>query len=280
MSLDLSKLSISGGGVTSDLSEVLTDLNLDYSTGSVAKLVIKAVDLHGVLGSSPLAVPGTSISWRGEPWQVGALDSEWSQDSLVSHSITCRSNLAKTLRVKYRPSAEKNVSASGWVQRRVQAAQGVAVVQPSSKQAVIAQSSGKERQSDLDVISNLAGDLGWSWVEFKNRLVFGSRYWAWQGGLVGQSVYPIAWGADQGLLSASLGIDADDQENFASGSVSLLNHIGFTIRPWDLLHLTGFGKRSGVYLVDSISFKADGISPVTVQISQPHKPSKKSGSSS
>lgn len=275
---DLSAVTLSGGKLQADLTEAINAITLDYSTGSVAQLVVTAQDASAVLRSA-LVVPGSSLTWRGEPWQVGGVASAWGTDATIARTVTCRSRIARGLRRTYKVSAERKVSPSEWVRRRVQAAGGTAVCQASSKRATIAQTSGDEPQSELDVVANLAGELDWDWVEWGGRLWFGSRYWAWSGLATGQRTWAATWRKSEGTdaLSADLAVDDDDTDNHRSGSITLPYAYGSQIRPWDLIQPTGFGSMP-LLLVEQVSITADGVSPVTVQVAQPVRPRKRKGS--
>ena len=282
MKLDSTSLTISGGKVSADLEQVLTGLTLDAGAGSVAQLVVTASDVNGIIAKSGLMSTGTTVTWQGQPWQVGGRATERGSDNSVIHEFTCRSTLARKLRRTYKASAEKKVSPSQWVTRRVAAAGGTAICQPSSKQGTIAQTSGDRRESELDVIANLAGDLDWTWVEWGGRLWFGSRYWAWQGNAAGQRTWPVTWGKDPAsdAIASSLAVDDDDIESRVSGSITVPYRLGVKMRPWDRISLAGHGRDNGMYLVEKVTFSADTSTPISIDVAVPNRPSKKSGSSS
>lgn len=280
MSLSLDRLVVRGGRVRADVASAVTALTVDASAGTVAQLTID-LDDGGVLASSGLADVGGTVTWDGDPWQVAASTTTWSAEATVAHRVDCRSRLARALRRTYRASAERQVSPSDWVARRVAAAGGVAVCQPSAKRSTIAQTSGDERQSELDVIESLASDLGWTWVEFGGRLLFGSAHWAWTTGPAGQKTWPATWRRNPAtdVQSAEITADDDDTETIATGTATLPGSVGDRVRPWDLLRLTGFGNRDGNYLVTGVSRSADPATPTSVQLAQPRRESTKAGSS-
>lgn len=281
MSLDTATLTLSGSKVTADISSVLTGMTLNAASDTVAQMTLTASDANGTIAASPLAATGTTVTWRGEPWQVGAITTTWADDNTIEHAFDCRSTLARKLRRTYKTSAEKKVSPSQWVTARVLAAGGKATCQPSSKQGTIAQTSGTDPQSTLDVIANLASDLDWSWCEWGGRLWFGSRYWAWQGNAAGQRTWAITRGTGAGTdaLSADLTLDDDTTTDAATGTIAVPYERGVLIRPWDRLTVSGHGRRDGIYLVESIAITADSFSPVSVTVAQPRLPRKKKGSS-
>jgi len=281
MTLDTESLRLSGSKLTADISEVLTGLTVDYGTDSVAQLTITASDDKGVIAGTALVTPGTTVLWRGDTWQVGARTTSRGSDATILHSFDCRSTLARKLRRTYKASAEQKVSPSQWITRRVATAGGTAVCQPSSKQGTIAQTSGDQRQSELDVVSSLCSDQGWSWIEWGNRLVCGTRYWAWQGNATGQRLWPVTWRSDPSsdAISTELTVDDDDTDNIVSGTITLPYDYGVLLRPWDRIQLAGHGGDNGTYLVEKVSFTADSSSPIGVDVSHPRLPAKKSGSS-
>ena len=276
---DLDTVTLAGGRLKADLTDAITEVTIDYSTGSVAQLVIAAADVAAITGSA-LMRPGTTLTWQDDPWQVGGRTTIRGSDNTVLHRFTARSTLARGLRKTYKASAETKVSPSQWVARRVLQAGGRATCQPSSRQSTIAQTSGRDRQSTLDVIANLASDLEWSWTEWGGRLLFGSRYWAWQTGPTGRS-WAVTWGKDEATdaLSSEVTVDDDDTENYVTIALELPYRYGKRIRPWDRIQLNGFGVEATV-LVEQVSITADGTTPVRVEASQPRPPAKKAGSSS
>ena len=277
--IDVGTLAIAGRSASARLAEVLVSMTLDASAGSVAQLSITAKDEGSALSS--LATTGTAVTWQGQAWMVGSVTRSRGSDNVVLVTMECRSTLAKRLRQQYRPSAESKVSPSQWVARRVRSAGGVAVCQPSAKQSTIAQMGGNDRQSVLDVIASLAGDLGWEWSETAGRLLFGSRHWAWGGGPAGQRTWPVSWATspDSDALSIELTSDDDDTDNARSGTIAVPYASGVRMRPWDRISLAGAGIDDGTYLVDSLSITADLVTPVSVQVSRPRRPAKKAGSS-
>jgi hypothetical protein len=277
---DLDSVTLAGSKLTADLTDAITTITVDYSPGSVAQLVVTVTDSEKALAGSPLLRPGTALTWRADPWEVAGRTTTRGADNVMGHQFTCRSTLARKLRRRYKATVEKKVSPSDWVTRRVTAVGGRATCQPSSRQSTIAQMSGSERQSELDVIANLASDLEWSWVEWGNRIIFGSRHWAWQTGPTGR-LWAVTWQSNEATdaVSSDVTYDDDDTENYLSGTLQLPYGYGWQIRPWDRIQLTGFGDQATV-LAEQVAITADGSTPVTVQFTQPRPPAKKAGSSS
>lgn len=276
---DLTAVTLASGTLTADVADAVTEVTLDYGTDTVAQLTITVTDPKAALPRS-LTTPGTALTWQGEPWQIAARSSAYGSDATLLRTFTARSTLARALRRRYKASAEKKVSPTDWVTRRVIQASGRATCQPSAKQGTIAQPSGRDRQSDLDVIANLASDLQWSWVEWGGRLFFGSRHWAWQTGPTGRT-WPVTWRRDDttDALTADLTEDDDDTDNYLTGSLELPYRFGKKVRPWDRLQTAGLGV-PGLLLVEQVQITADGTSNVRIQVAQPRPPAKKAGSSS
>ena len=277
-SLDTETLAIAGRSASAGLADVLVSMTLDASAGSVAQLSITAKDEGSVLSS--LATTGAAVTWQGQAWMVGAVTRSRGSDNVVLVTMECRSTLAKKLRRIYRASAEAKVSPSEWVARRVKSAGGLAACQPSSRQSTIAQMGGNDRQSVLDVIASLAGDLGWDWCETGGRLIFGSRYWAWTGVPAGQKSWPVTWATSPAsdALSIEVTSDDDDTDNARSGTIVVPYASGVRMQPWDRVRLAGSGVDDGMYLIDSLSVTADLVTPVSIQVSRPRQPAKKAGS--
>lgn len=279
--IDLDRIRIAGAKVSAQIADALTALTVEYSVDAVGQLTLTAADPQGTLLRSGLASVGTTVTFDADPWQVGAVGAHWGQDNTRSHELTCRSRVGRHLRRQYKASVERKVSPSDWVRRRVAAAGGTAVCQASSKQGTIAQTSGKDRQSDLDVVASLAGDLEWSWVEYADRVYFGSRYWAWGGGLAGQKDWKATWARSDAtdLLAADLAVDDDDDTDRATGTVTFPYDRGVLLRPWHRIQLAGLGTQyDGWWLVGNVTIAADLTSPITVDVARPRPPAKKTGS--
>lgn len=272
---DLSTLIVSGSK-QADLAEVVTSIDVTYSTDQMAELTIQVLDPKHKLTASPLAAIGTTIKYDGDAWKVGAIEAELLEwGSILTYH--CRDPLAKGLRQTFKTSAEQKVSPGDWVTGRVKAAGGTATVQPSSKRATISQSKS---QAVLDVISSMAGDLDWSWVSYGGRLIFCSRYYAWQG-RVGLPAWNVTWKADPATdaMTATWSESDDNTENRAELEISVPYDFGIRLRPWHRIVSTIPGAR-GTYLVEEVSITYDGISPVTARAVVPKQPSPKAGSSS
>lgn len=271
----ISKLLVPGK-TSAELETVVTSITVNYSTGQVAELTLEMVDQGlGILKDASTFI-GSTITFEEKPWQIGSVDYELT-DSGATLSFRCRDPLAKKLRVTYKTSAEKKVSPGEWVTRRVRVAKGKPIVQASSKRGTIAQS---KNQSVLDVIGNLASDLEWDWTSYDNTFIFGSRFFAWQGSFNKLSTWAITWQTDpRSDAIAASGSDSDDNtDNKAELDVELDYDYGVNIRPWHRLQSTIPGAK-GMWLVEDVEIKHDGVTPVRIRASKPKKPSPKAGSS-
>lgn len=271
---------IAGKKVAAEVSEFITDMTLDFSPGQVAELSISVADPTGRLDGSPLAALGTTVTMTDDPagsWEVGSIDAVYSAG--ITWTYRCRSKLAKNLRVKFKAGAEVKVSPTDWVSRRVKEAGGKVVAQPSQKRVAIGQGGKQDRQSVLDVIGTLAGELEWEWVEHGNTLYFGDPYWALTGGPK-LPTWPVTWKSNPAsdALAMSVNLSDDDTETRGSLDLSLPNAYGRRLRPWHRVQLKDAGRYSGVWLVDSVSYRDDDYSAVDVSCSLPRKPAKKGGS--
>jgi hypothetical protein len=272
---------IAGKKLRADLGDVITEIALDFQAGSVAELAITASDPTSRLDGSPLASLGTSVTMADDPkqpWEVGSIDAVYGPGILWTYR--CRSKLAKNLRQRFKTNAETKVSPTEWVTRKVRDAGGRTVAQPSSKRVAIGQGGKQDRQSVLDVITDLAQELEWAWVEHGNTLYFGDPYWALTGGPK-LPTWPVTWKANprSDALELAVNLSDDDTETRGTLDLSLPNGLGRQMRPWHRIAARGLGRYSGTWLIDSVTFLDDGVSPAQVSCSLPRKPSKKGGSS-
>ena len=271
---------IAGNKLRADLSDVVTEIALDFSVGSVAELAITAADPTGRLDGSPLAALGTTVTMTDDPqgsWEVGSIDAVYGAG--ITWTYRCRSKLAKNLRQKFKMSAETKVSPTEWVTRKVREAGGKTVAQPSQKQVAIGQAGKQDRQSVLDVIGSLASDLEWGWAEHGGTFYFGDAYWALTGGPK-LPTWPVTWKKDPAsdALEMQVNLSDDDTESRGTLDLTLPHAFGRRLRPWHRIQLSDAGRYSGTWLVQSVSYLDDDVSTVDVSCNLPRKPAKKGGS--
>lgn len=270
--LDVASLMIAGAKATAAVTDVLTGIDLDAQAGAVAQLSLTLADPDRALLRDPgILVEGAAITWRRQVWQVAAATVRLGSDNTLEHRVDARSPLARALRKDVKTTARQGVSPSAWVTARVKAAGGKAICQPSNARGFIGQKGKTQRQTTLDVIADLAGDLGWSWVERDGLLVFASAFWAWESSFATATTWDIALTAEA-VIEADLSIDADDRNAAATGGMSLAWQAASNIAPWDRIRLTGAGRYSGLWLVDGVKVSGDPSKPVQVELTQPRKP--------
>lgn len=262
------QLSLLGATVESGLAGLIDTVGLDAATGQVAQLTVTSHDPGLVLASSPLADIGSTLRWKsgGEEslWDISAVDVSAAATTVT---VTARSLLAKRLRRRVRVRTARKVSPSEWVTSVVKGAGGRAIVQPSNLRGEIAQGDGV---TEWEMISGLASDLGWSWVEWGGVVLFGSRLWAWTGAS-GRSRWTVTWCADEATdaLDVSMSQTADDPESTQVGTVLLPWTRGSMVKPWDLVLLSGLGRWDGWMLVEQVVASTDRVSGVELQVSVP-----------
>lgn len=272
---------IAGNKLRADLSDVITEIALDFQAGSVAELALTAADPTGRLDGSPLAALGTTVTMTDDPqgsWEVGSIDAVYGAG--IVWTYRCRSKLAKNLRQRFKTSAETKVSPTEWVTRKVREAGGRTIAQPSQKRIAIGQGGKQDRQSVLDVIGDLAGELEWAWVEHGGVLYFGDPYWALTGG-PRLPTWPVTWKKNPASDATALQVNLSDDDTESRGTLDLtLPHAyGRRVRPWHRIQLADAGRYSGTWLVQSVSYLDDDVSLVDVSCTLPRKPAKKGGSS-
>jgi cell wall-associated NlpC family hydrolase len=268
--VDLGDLSIAGAGRPAGLDDLVSQAVVSWAVEQVAELTITSLDPGGLLADTKLGVLGSTVTYLDCPWTVSAVDTEFAGGNLT-WTFRCRSRLARNLRRKVKVSAEKKRSPSQWVTARVKAAGGRAIVQKSATAGVIAQGVD---QSELDIVSDLAKQLGWTWVEHSNVLLFGSRYWAWKTGVPGLPTWAVTWDTDEATdaMTADASITEDDATGFASMDLTLPHDHGMRLRPFHRVRLAGFGRYDGTWLVETVTWTPDGTTPVDVTIMLPRKP--------
>lgn len=272
---------IAGRKIAADVSGNISSIALDFSVGQVAELTISVLDPTGRLDDTPLADMGATVTVSGIPgrWEIGAIDANYGAG--ITWTYRARSALARQLRKTYKVGAEREVSPTDWVTRRVKELGGVAITQKSSKRATITQAGNEDKQSSLDVMSSLAGELEWEWLEVGGTFYFGDPHWAFKGGAK-TPTWPVTWKKSPATdaLAMSAVVSDDDTEVSGTLELSLPYLAGSRIRPWHRLRVTGIGRFSGDWLVGGVSYPLDRVSDVAVRCNRPRKPRNKGGSAS
>ena len=271
---------IAGKKVAAQVAELITDISLDFQVGTVAELSLTVADPTSRLDGSPLAALGTTVTMTDDPagsWEVGSIDAVYGAG--ITWTYRCRSKLAKNLRARFKSGAETKVSPTEWVTRKVRDAGGKVIAQPSSKRVAIGQGGKGDRQSVLDVVGDLAGELEWGWAEHGNTFYFGDPHWALTGG-PRLPTWPVTWKSNPASDAIGLAVSLSDDDTESRGSLDLIlpHAYGRRLRPWHRVQLKDVGRYSGTWLVGSVSYRDDDISVVDVSCSLPRKPSNKGGS--
>lgn len=277
MSLDVASLRINGSKAGGDLLAALVSIDLDAAADQVAQLTLTVSDDAAALLARPgLLSTGASVSWRGADWEVSSVATNAPDDNTIEHAFSAREPLARALRRKIKPSVRQGISPSAWVAAAVKGTTDVpgvkAVVAPSNARPVIGQRGGNRPQRTLDVIADLASDLDWSWCVRGKTLYFGSRKWALDTAPAGTKTWPVTFRSGA-LLNLDLAIDEDDDANLGSGELSLAFDAAPTIQPWDRIALTGAGRYSGTWLVESVKVSGEPGDAIELSLAWPRKPS-------
>ncbi len=267
--IDLGDLTISGVNWAYGLDELVADITTTWSAEQVAELTIVSHDTGGRLAATNLGRLGVQITYNGSPWFISGVDTEF-QHQNVEWTFRARSLIARKLRRTIKVSAEQKVAPHDWVTKRVTEAGGKCIAQPTSKGGTIAQGND---QTTLDIIQDLASQLGYSWVQWGTHFVFGSRYWAWKTGVPSFPTFAVTWAKDErtDALTASATQTEDDDITSATLDLTMPYTTGQMIRPWQRLQVTGLGRFDGTWLVDSVTRKPDGVTPVELTCLQPKK---------
>ncbi len=267
--IDLGDLVISGVNWAYGLDELVSEITTTWSAEQVAELAIVSHDTGGRLAATNLGRLGVQVTFNGSPWFISGVDTEF-QNANVAWTFRCRSLLARKLRRTIKVSAEQKVAPHEWVTARVQQAGGRCIAQPTAKGGTIAQGND---QTTLDIIGDLASQLGYSWTQWGSAFVFGSRHWAWKTGVPGFPTYAATWAKNPqtDMLTATATQTEDDDITSATLDLTMPYPTGQMIRPWQRLRVTGLGRYDGTWLVDSVVRRPDGVTPVEITALQPKK---------
>lgn len=275
MAPEVSSLVVAGSRLRTDLAANVTSITRNLALGQVGELSVVAAG-DKLIGTQ-LAKYGTSVHFGSGRYQVGAVEPDLGPPVLLT--IRCRSTLARALRKTYKTKAEHKVSAGEWIRRRVHAHDGKVTVQPSAKKGTISQSGGRDAQSELDVIGSLASGAEWVWTERGEHLYVGQRWWFYLGG-GSLAKWDLTWRKveKRDVLTLSGVLSDDDKDNAATASMTVPYALGIRLAPLQRVDLSGAGVLNGTWLIENTTATLDGLTPVTVALTKPRRPSKKKGS--
>ena len=257
---------LADGRRLADVTPAVGQTTLDFSVGSVAELTVNAVDTGRLLPAG-LLTTGTVLTYGGNPWQVAAVERDYRGEGVVC-VFTARSRLARRLRNRMGPDTTKGITPAAWIGRHVKAAGGTALVQPGAKRRTIHQ---KRSESVLDIINTLSGDMGTEWIEWGNRLIVGTGWWALNGG-PNLPTWEVTVGGPS-CLSFSARTSLDDRDQAATASLTVPHELGVKLRPWHRVVIGGpvDGDDRGVWLVQDVSYGLHASETPTVGLYRPRK---------
>ena len=264
---------LDGKDADATLKGLVSAATLDMATEQVAQVSLTAIDPGFTLIGQDWR--GATLGWDGAAWDLSAMSAS-AADAAVE--LAGRSKLARRMRRTYRVVGEHKVGPDEWITRWVTGLGGRAVVQRTSKRAVMPED---KQQSVWDALAGLCAEVGWSFVEYGGVVYAGSRSWAYDGG-PNLPTWPVTWATraatDAHNIEAEL--TDDDPDNLGTADFTLRWDHGWRIRPWHLVRLSGYGTFDGSWLVESVTTPNDGTSEVQVSCARPRKRAAESTSSS
>lgn len=269
---NVGKLVLPGVGSTR-LSEIVTDISVEYSIGEVAELTITLADVGSSLPAKEFL--GARVRFDSEQWRVGAVDCDNTEAGSIL-TVRARDPLAQGLRKSYKTSVQKNLAPQAFIGSRVAPFGGKAVVQSGAKRSTIDQDKDS---TVLDAIDSVCSDLGWVWCSYGGTMFAGARYAFWRNKIPGVRQWRVTWKTNPRTDALAMTCFYSDDNTDSAGELELElpYEYGSQLRPLDTVRVNA-DNAEGVWLVESVSITHDDVSNVSVRCTIPLRTRAKAGS--
>ena len=260
--LGAEQFTLTGKTAATTLTGAVTSLGLDLQAEQVAQLALVVTDPALLLTDTDWR--GAVLGWDNADWDLSAVSLS---AAATAHTLAARSRLARRMRRTYRVVGEHKARPATWITRWVTGLGGHAVVEPSSRRAVLPEGTD---QSLWDALAGLCADLGWSFVEYGGTVRAGSRWWAYTNPDL-TVTWPVSWRSDPvtDLLDADVALSDDDPAYTGTAALTLRRDQAVKIRPWHLTRLAGLGVYDGDWLVEAVSIPDDPTEPAQLTCTKP-----------
>lgn len=270
-----------GNGLTAQLVEAVTGANLSLSLGELTQFTLAVADPGLRILESRLLHSGGALDWWGLPMEVAVL--EPGQGTTEQLTVTARSLVGLKMKRATGALVEANTTPTEFMARRVAAAGGKFVGEPSAGRPQVGRKApgpGEAPESDWDVGQRLATELGYIAGEAAGTYYFGRPSW-----LMGRAVpWRVAWpGHPRGAAALRTGATetitlptcrrSEQAPEAATVEAAVPWAAGVGIRPGaHRLELAGVPTFEGAYLITGVTIEVDGTTPVTIAGATPVDP--------
>lgn len=270
-----------GSALPVDISQAVTDANIQMSTDGVTELTFTYQDPGFRTLAQKYLSKGSPVDYHDLKLIVAAIETAGGNSGLGEITITCRPAVVNALKWRRGPLVMRNVSPSEFVQRECAAVNAPSVVQPSSKQASIARDVYTPGQTDVDssswtTFTRLGDEIGYNIFEVAGVIYFGK----YQYFMDKNTKVDVHWGVTQQAFNDPLQAatapecrtSIDNATDDSSVSVTVPMSRAQAFRAGYILRLKGVPGFERSFFITSVSYSLSLQGTVSIDASIPTDP--------
>lgn len=279
--MSISELTISDTRLRVEVIDACTGGTVDISTGGQTEISLEFVDPGFALLASNIFQRKMPLSVDGLKCEIAVVETGRSPEPM-GVQIKARSYAVQKFKRTKDSIVRRNISPTDWLIAEAGAVGATVVAQSTTRRSQIARVNTESQQtSTWDVMSTLAGELGFLFFEVGGVFYFGKPSW-----LIDRaaSLWTITYGSDESSPTSPVVLDvpqcrsSENATQAATVELILERDVAIKMRPGDPVTFTGVPLFAGKYMVDSVNYSLLSTSePVSVSLTTPIDPEPSKG---
>lgn len=257
-----------------DVIEACTAFDIDMSIGGQTEISMEFSDPDFRLLEANTFQRKQLFTWRDLKCEIAVVETG---DSPAPMGVKIKARSYAVQRFKRNKDAivRRNISPTNWLIAEANLVGATVIGQPSANRAQIARvNTTNEQQSTWDVMTKLAGELGYEFFECAGVFYFGKPSW-----LVNRTTaFDFTWPEEDDLAKINI-LDvpacrsSEDAKSAATVEVLVDRTLGTTIRPGMPVQFAGITAFAGKYIVSGVTWsELQPTEPVSVSLATPIDP--------
>ena len=262
---------------TVDVIEACTKFDIDISVGGQTEISMVFSDPGFRLLDANVFQRKTLFQWKDLKCEVAVIEAG-DTPAPQGVQIKARSYAAQKFKRNKEAVVRRNISPTNWLIAEANTVGATVVGQASAARSQIVRiNTENEQQSTWDVMTTLAGELGYLFFECAGVFYFGQPSW-----LVtrASAKYGFVWPDNEdtstiSILKTPSCRASENAKEAATVDVLVDRAIGTSLRPGDPVTFSGVPLFAGTYMVSGVSWSEIHPSePVSVSLTTPIDPEK------
>lgn len=278
--MSLSEITISDKSLSVDVIEACTEFTIDLQTSGQTQITMTFADPGFKMLAANIFQRKQLFKWNDLWCEIAVVETG---DNPKPNGIKVQARSYGVQRFKRNKDAlvRSNISPSEWLAAEASLLGIGAVVyaQPCAKRSQIARvNTTNQQQSTWDVMTTMAGELGYEFFECANAFYFGQPSWLIQA----STKWTITWPSSDddpnnpSVISVPACRSSENAKSAATVTLVVDHEFGRLMRPGHPVAFSGVPQFEGTYMISGVSWdELHPNQPVTVQMTTPIDPEKK-----